>query len=243
MSWISNRSRVRVAMVLAAIGATVLGGCEVREEKGDLVAGKQAFVGKCGSCHILSRAETKGVTGPNLDEAFQRALADGFRRDTVRGVVEKQIGYPALNGVMPSAKELKVSDQQAVDIAAYVASVVAKPGKDTGALADAVGGGQKALAKANGGVLAIPANPSGQLLYIFKNAEAPAGPLSIESKNPSSVPHNIAVEGPGANATGPVIQGGAVSKVQVTVKAGKYEFFCTVQGHREAGMAGTLTVK
>jgi uncharacterized cupredoxin-like copper-binding protein len=29
----------------------------------------------------------------------------------------------------------------------------------------------------------------------------------------------------------------------VSVKAGKYAFYCTVSGHREGGMEGTLTVK
>jgi uncharacterized cupredoxin-like copper-binding protein len=39
------------------------------------------------------------------------------------------------------------------------------------------------------------------------------------------------------------VQNGGVSKINVTVKKGKYEFYCTVAGHREGGMEGTLTVK
>ena len=61
---------------LAALAALALGtaGCSVKGgDNANLIAGKQQFVAKCGSCHMLARAETKGLIGPNLDEAFQRA--------------------------------------------------------------------------------------------------------------------------------------------------------------------------
>ena len=93
-------------LVVAAAGLLVaLAGCEVKEDEGDLVNGKRLFVQKCGSCHILARANAKGTTGPNLDQAFQRALKDGFKRDTIRGVTEKQILYPNIKGVMPAREK------------------------------------------------------------------------------------------------------------------------------------------
>ena len=236
--------RVRAPLALAA-GATALfaaGGCgvQVKEGHGDLVTGKKLFVQKCGSCHILNRANAKGTTGPNLDQAFQRALKDGFKRDTIRSVTHGQILYPNLRGVMPAKL---VTGTDAEDVAAYVGYAAARPGKDESALATAVGGAQKPLAVAKAGVLTIPADPNGQLLFTFKNAQAPPGPLTVNSPNESSVQHNIAIQGGGVNEVGPVVTNGGVSKIQATVKAGKYPFLCTVPGHAAAGMKGTLTVK
>ena len=74
-------------------------------------------------------------------------------------------------------------------------------------------------------------------------ATAPPGALTLNSKNDASIPHNIAVEGSGIDEKGPVVQGGKVSTVKVTLKAGEYTFYCSVPGHREGGMVGKLTVK
>lgn len=228
-------------LVVIALGLIALGGCEVKQGEPDLVNGKKLFVARCGSCHQLSRADTKGVIGPNLDNAFRASLRDGLGRGTVRGVVERQILYPSNGSQMPAKL---VTGQNAQDVAAYVSSVASEPGKDTGALADAVGGGQKPLAKAVGGKLTIPADPNGRLLYTFKNAQATAGALTISSPNPSTVPHNIALEGGGINDIGPIGSGGRfVSTIGVDVKAGEYTFYCSVQGHRQGGMVGKLTVK
>lgn len=241
-AWIRSAPRFRVSGGLLG-GAAVLvalAGCQVRQGQPDLINGKQLFVGKCGACHVLSRADTKGVIGPNLDEAFQASLGDGFKRDTVKGLVAEQILYPNRQGRMPAKL---VTGRDAQDVAAYVAAVAAKSGKDTGALADAVGGGQKALAQAQGGKLEIPANPSGQLLFTFRNAQAKPGPLTISSPNKATIPHNVALEGPGANQLGPVGQNGHVSTIKVTLKPGNYTFYCSVPGHRQGGMVGKLTVK
>jgi mono/diheme cytochrome c family protein len=236
--------RLRAPLTVAAGAAALAGiagcGVQVKEGHGDLVNGKKLFVQKCGACHVLARANSKGTTGPNLDQAFDRAIKDGFRRDVVSSVTEKQILYPNIKGVMPAKL---VTGNNAADVAAYVAYAAARPGQDTGALATAVGGEQKPLAIAKNGLLVIPADPNGQLLFQFKNAEAPAGPLTIQMPNKASIPHDIAVEGNGVNAKGPVVSNGGVSTVKVTLKPGKYPFLCTVQGHAAAGMKGTLTVK
>jgi len=232
------------AVVAAAAGAAVLvalSGCQVKESDANLVAGKQLFVAKCGSCHTLSRAATKGIVGPNLDEAFRQDLADGYRRDTIRGLVRHQILYPRVNSAMP-AKLVKGS--RADDVAAYVARVASLTGKDTGLLATAVkaaGAGKPAIEA--GGTLEIDADPTGQLGYVTKQAQATPGTVVIKSKNASSTPHNIALEGSGASGKGAVVQDGGVSQFSVKLKAGTYTFFCTVDGHRAAGMEGKIVVK
>jgi len=232
---------MRALLVTAGAGLIVaLAGCQAKQGQPDLVNGKKLFVQKCGACHILARADSKGTTGPNLDQAFNRALEDGFKRDTVQSVVEKQILYPNINGVMPAKL---VTGRDAEDVAAYVGRSADKPGKDTGPLATAVGGGQKPLAKAKGGTLENPADPNGQLLFVFKNMEAAAGPLTVRSPNKSTVQHDIAIEGNGVNAKGEIGANGHVSEFKVTLKPGKYPFLCTVPGHAQAGMKGVLTVK
>jgi uncharacterized cupredoxin-like copper-binding protein len=99
------------------------------------------------------------------------------------------------------------------------------------------------VAKAQGGKLTIPADPSGATSYTFASATAPPGKVEIDSPNKSAVDHDIAIEGNGANAKGPVVKNGGVSKLTVTVKPGQYTFYCSVDGHRQAGMEGKLTVK
>ena len=228
---------------LAASGCSVKGG-----DNANLIAGKQTFVAKCGSCHTLARAETKGLVGPNLDEAFRAALAEGAKRITVRGIVEQQIKIPNPEGAMP--KNL-VGGQKAEDVAAYVSESVAKPGEDSGLLASAVkapGSGKPAEEK--GGKLSIAANAQGQLAYETNKATATAGAVTIEMPNMSGVSHNIAIETGEGGASPKGTKVGAsefttkgTAKVNVTLKPGTYTFFCEAPGHRQAGMYGTLTVK
>lgn len=234
-----------IAVLLSGCAiAVAASGCGLKEDEPDLVAGKQQFAEKCGSCHTLARAGSRGVQGPNLDEAFRQALADGMDRSGVRGAVYDQIDNPARlpkNSKVYMPPDLVTGDA-AHDVAAYVAASVAKPGEDTGLLAEAVkapGGGKPAVAE--NGELTIEA--TAQLAYVTERAEAPAGPLTIRSPNPSATPHNIAIEGGGVNEVGEVVQDGGVSEVAAELDPGEYQFFCTVEGHREGGMEGTLTVK
>lgn len=232
-----------LALVLTAAGCSAKQGANA-----NVIVGKQQFVAKCGACHTLARANTKGTVGPNLDEAFRYSVAEAHGRSAIQGVVEYQIRQPNPFGAMP--KDL-VNGQTVTDVAAYVAGAAANPGKDTGLLASAVaapGSGKPAEEKA--GKLQIPANPEGQLAYATNKATASAGPVTIEMPNMSGVSHNIAIEPGSSGATGtgtPVGASQFVSKgtasVTVTLKPGTYTFFCQAPGHRAAGMFGTLTVK
>jgi plastocyanin len=243
--------RGKVAVAAAAALLVGVSGCELKDDGDNLVAGKKAFVAKCGSCHVLKRAGTTGVVGPNLDEAFQRARGEGFGQSTFAGIVKRQILHPARHPqvdpatgkALPAMPGGLYTGEKAQDVAAYVASAVDKPGEDKGALAAVGVKRSNKAATAKGGKLDIPADPSGATAYTFASATAPAGKLEIESQNKSSVDHNIAIEGPGANQKGPVVKDGAVSKFTVDVKPGQYTYYCSVDGHRQAGMEGKLTVK
>ncbi len=246
---------MRVQALLSVAGAAVLAfsaaGCELKDDGSDLANGKKAFVEKCGACHVLERAGTTGVAGPNLDAAFERSLTEGFGRSTVEGVVLRQNEQPnttaqadpktgKLVGGMPADL---VKGETAEDVAAYVAYATARSGEDAGRLADI--GVQKAAgtAKVENGTLNIPAAESGALAYEFASAEAAPGSVKLSSPNDSNVPHNIAIEGGGLDEKGEVVQGGGVSEITVELKAGEYMFYCSVPGHREGGMLGKLTVK
>jgi mono/diheme cytochrome c family protein len=121
-----------LAPVCAVAIALPLGACG-RDEP-DLENGKAKFVEKCGSCHELGRAGTAGTTGPSLDTAFQTALADGFDRDTIEGIVHRQILHPRIDSQMPAGL---VKGDDASDVAAYVGYAAARKGDDQGALATA----------------------------------------------------------------------------------------------------------
>lgn len=239
MGRLSSQIGPRWAAVAAvAAGALALGGCQLKGSDPDLANGKELFVKRCGSCHTLNRAGTKGVVGPNLDLAFRQALADGFNRETVEGVISGQIDLPQ-GGQMPADL---VSGKDREDVAAYVAEVASEPGKDQGLLATVGQAQSKGTAKAKGGRLELPIPDSG-LIFASAKAIAEAGRLTILAKNPQSTPHNVALEGSGVDVKGKVVQGGATSEVSATVKPGKYVFYCSVPGHREGGMEGTLTVE
>jgi sulfur oxidation c-type cytochrome SoxX len=127
-----NTARPLVAALVAAAVALPLAACG-REEP-DLSNGKAMFTQKCGSCHALARAGTQGQTGPDLDAAFRAALAEGMDRETVEGVVHKQILHPRRNSAMPAGL---VKGDDANDVAAYVAFAAQRFGEDRGALAQA----------------------------------------------------------------------------------------------------------
>jgi plastocyanin len=246
------RGGVRKFLLAALVAGTAgLGGCQLADTGTNLANGKQLFVGKCGSCHVLARAGSTGVVGPNLDQAFTRARQDGFGQDTFQGIVHRQILQPAIRPQHDPAtgKELPlmppklVTGEDAEDVAAYVASAAAKPGKDTGPLAQVGAAKAKGTAKEKNGQLDIPADPTGALAYQYANAQAKPGSVTLRSQNKASIDHDISIEGQGVDEHGPVVKNGGTSVVKVDLKAGDYTFYCSVPGHREGGMEGKLTVK
>jgi cbb3-type cytochrome c oxidase subunit III len=116
---------VAVALLLAACGT---GG--LPSATADKAHGKSLFQAKCGGCHALTDAGSPGGIGPNLDDSFAQARADGYKESAIRAIVHDQIKFP---GQYPTAANnpefLKanmpaniVTGKDADDVAAYVAA-------------------------------------------------------------------------------------------------------------------------
>lgn len=94
----------------------------------------------------------------------------------------------------------------------------------------------------SGHTLSLAADPSGQLKFDKSTLTAKAGTVTIDFTNKSGVPHAVAIEGHGVDQDGKTITNGSNS-LSVKLEPGRYEFYCPVDGHRQAGMEGTLVVK
>jgi uncharacterized cupredoxin-like copper-binding protein len=90
--------------------------------------------------------------------------------------------------------------------------------------------------------LALAADPAGQLAYDAKTLAAKAGTVSIVMANMSPVEHNVTIaEGGKVLGSTPTFTGGSKT-LTLNLKPGSYTFYCSVPGHRQAGMEGKLTV-
>jgi len=91
-----------------------------------------------------------------------------------------------------------------------------------------------------GSTVKISADPSGALKYEQTDVSATAGSITIDFTNMSSLPHDVTIEGNGASGATDQITDSTTSTT-VDLEPGTYTFFCSVDGHRAAGMEGTLT--
>ena len=89
----------------------------------------------------------------------------------------------------------------------------------------------------------LVADPSGVAAYDQKEGTVAAGTVTIKFVNASPLEHNVAVaQGSRELGRSPTIEG-ADTDLKVDLRPGEYEYYCTVDGHRAAGMEGVLTVR
>jgi plastocyanin len=106
------------------------------------------------------------------------------------------------------------------------------------------GNQQPAQTPSNIESLSVASPADGSLVYQPNGLQAQPGNVEITYDNPSPVPHSIAVATSNGNVIGQVqpFTNGKQTVALNDLKPGKYVFYCTVPGHREAGMQGDLTV-
>lgn len=133
--------RTALALIVLATALLVVGcgGSPATSEGDDLAAGKALFVNgnmsdaaPCAACHTLDDAGSQGLIGPNLDDAFGPAREQGFSVGTFEQVVREQIEIPGTPTpvaietgtriAMPSRDDYGMTDDEANDIAYYVAT-------------------------------------------------------------------------------------------------------------------------
>jgi plastocyanin len=126
---------------------------------------------------------------------------------------------------------------------------VAACGGSSGTKTSAATSATAATSAAAGGSstsLSIAAQPGGALMYTKKTLSAKAGTVTIAFTNMAPLGHNLTIQ-KGTGATGAIVGAtptfqGATKTLSVKLAPGTYTFYCSVPGHRMAGMQGTLTV-
>jgi mono/diheme cytochrome c family protein len=127
-----------VAAALLAAGCGTGGVASAGGQQPDVQAGQQLFSQTCGGCHALQAAGTSGTIGPDLDDAFAASVHDGYQQSSIENLVLDQIRlgsgevatYTTHNKFQvqqPMPANL-LRGQDAVDVAAYVASVAGQSG-------------------------------------------------------------------------------------------------------------------
>jgi mono/diheme cytochrome c family protein len=140
---------IKPLLALVALAALVVAASGCGTTNADPQRGRVLFKAKCGTCHTLAQAGTTGVQGPNLDDAFAAARANGNDSDTIEGVVKAQVDYPRPdngNASVSMPAEI-VSGQDLDDVAAYVGEWAGVPGAEP----PKVAGGPGAQVFANNG--------------------------------------------------------------------------------------------
>jgi plastocyanin len=107
---------------------------------------------------------------------------------------------------------------------------------------DGPGGSEGGEAKGSSSTIQLAADPSA-IAYDTASLTAKAGEVTIDFSNPAPVGHDVAIEKDGEEIAATEVITDANASVKADLEPGTYTFLCTVPGHAEAGMEGTLTVE
>jgi plastocyanin len=126
----------------------------------------------------------------------------------------------------------------AVLVAAAMTSAVVTAGEEEESHA-----AEGAAPKATGRTLALSADPSGALKFDKTSAAVLSGRVEITFENPAPIEHNVTIA-KGSDVVGQTQTiTGTSTRTPVRLEPGEYVFYCSVTGHRAAGMEGKLTVE
>ena len=130
----------------------------------------------------------------------------------------------------------------AMSAAVVTASQPAKAGSQGASSSRPPAAAAPASPAAPASALKLAADPTGLLSYDTKQLSAKAGRVTITFTNAASLEHNVTIaQGSTQLGATPTFSGGART-LSLNLKPGTYTFYCSVPGHRQSGMEGTLHV-
>ena len=130
----------------------------------------------------------------------------------------------------------------AISAAVVTASEPAKAGSQGASSSQPPAAAAPASPAAPASALKLAADPTGLLSYDTKQLSAKAGRVTIIFTNAASLEHNVTVAQGSTQLGATPTFGGGTRTLTLNLKAGTYTFYCSVPGHRQSGMEGTLHV-
>ena len=152
--------------------------------------------------------------------------------------------FALLVGCATTFAVLHAQDEEAHRAAELSAANREVAEEESGAPANAPSGGEVSgpAVEGSGGTLKLSASPT-QIAFDTRELTSEPGKVTIDFSNPATIEHDVAIEKDGAEiAASPLIANGKTT-VSADLTPGSYTFLCTVPGHAEAGMQGTLIVR
>jgi len=166
--------------------------------------------------------------------------------------------FVALVGAATTFSVLNAKDEEKAKAAEFAeanveaegerAEVPGEPGEGSGELGEETGSQAKpgaaptGGAKGPGGTLQLAADPSA-LAYDKTSLSSKPGKVTIDFDNPAPIEHDVVIAENGKEVAGSELIAEGKTSVSADLAPGSYTFFCSVPGHAEAGMEGTLTVR
>jgi plastocyanin len=150
-----------------------------------------------------------------------------------------------LNGQEEQEARAHELDQANAEVEQLEGEPGGEPGGAAGGGAEqgaAAGGQEKAPVSGPGGTLQLAASPT-EIAFDKKELSSAPGEVTIDFSNPAPLEHDVAIEKDGKEIAGSELIAEGKTSVTADLAPGTYTFLCTVPGHAEAGMTGTLTVE
>jgi plastocyanin/mono/diheme cytochrome c family protein len=202
-----------------------------------------------GNCTRVLNAVTGGLNG-----RMPKGILEGGQAEEVASFVARNLNYlgvaPPANGKpaepVTAASTTCTTTSSSSGGSGQPASAGSGGGNSSsGGGSGASGGGSASTTGgAKGGTVAISADPTGQLKFEQSTVTANAGAVKIDFTNQSPVGHDVKIaDSSGKELGGTAVVTGGTATATVDLQPGKYTFFCSVPGHEDAGMKGTLVVK
>ncbi len=143
--------------------------------------------------------------------------------------MKKFVGLLALLALVPFALAACGSDDSGDTSTAAETTT-----EDTTAAEGGSGGGE---------TVAVSAAADGSFAFDQTELTAAAGSATFEFDNPASLGHDFCLEQDGSDVGCSDVIAENSSTLDADLEPGEYTYYCSVSGHREGGMEGTLTVK